>query len=180
MTPWNLRQRIRSAIKARLALTFDATSSRGELSLQEHEAIFALFQTITDDREFPFDRYRSFVDGRTRQVPGTLEAYRRSVMLLDRLAARMKAGHSFALLPFEERDRALKRLFRPYPHPEQEPAWRRLGRLTSRNVHLLLDTGARRALRHQVMRDLLGWYFTTERGWAVVGWTEFPGKAGQR
>jgi hypothetical protein len=180
MTPWNLRQRLKAAIKGRLSLTLDAKGARGELSLREHEAIFALFQTITDDPEFPFDRYRSFVDGRTREVPGTLQAYRRSIMLLDRLAARMRAGHSFALLPLEERDRALRRLLRPYPHPEQEPAWRRLTRLTSRNVHLLLDGGARRALRHQVIRDLLGWYFTTERGWGVVGWTEFPGKAGQR
>jgi hypothetical protein len=84
-------------------------------------------------------------------------------------------GRSFARLGPEERDLVLRGLFRPFPHPERERAPWRPGRLTSRNVARLLDSGPRALLRHHVMREILGWYYATPRGWAVVGWSDFPG-----
>jgi hypothetical protein len=181
MSPLSLRQRLKAAIKARLGATLDPSGATGELSLREHEAVFALFQVITADPEFPFDEYRRFVDRQTREVPGALDAYRRSVALLDRMARGTVEGEGprFALLPGRERDRVLRRLFRPYPHAERQLALRRLSRLTSRNIRLLVDAGARRSLRHHVMRGLLAFYYSTAEGWAVVGWAEFPGKASQ-
>src|SRR5690349_18163142 len=108
MSSWNLMKRLKAAIMARLATTPDPRGAAGELSSREHEAIFALFQVVTEDLEFPFDRYRSFVDLRTREAPGMLDAYRRSVALLDRTATRRMAACRFARLPWQERERVLR------------------------------------------------------------------------
>lgn len=176
MTPLTVLRRLRAGLGRRLRPPPSPTAPFGTLDAADHATVYALFQVICDDATFSPNDVRTFVDGRTRTFRGNFVAYRQSVRLLDETARARFDGRAFAALSAADGDAVLRALFRPFPHPEREPRWRRRTGLTSHNLDLLSERGARRRLRHETMTDLLAWYYGTEAGWAVVGWTEFPGK----
>ncbi len=176
MTQAGLVRRIRAGVGRRLRPVASPTARSGTLDADEHATVYALFRVICDDATFAADDVRAFVDGRTRDGPGTFDAYRESVTLLNETSRARFGGRPFATLSSSEGDAVLRALFQPFPHPEREARWRRRTGLTSHNLDLLTAGGAKRRLRHETMPDLLAWYYTTEAGWAVVGWTDFPGR----
>jgi hypothetical protein len=172
----SIRKYLRKVLAWRTASVLDPDTATGELSTDEHRTIYALFQVITDDIAVPLFACRGFVDEKTRDTPGALDAYRQSARLLEE-SSRRHYGKRFPRLSMAERDHLLHWLFVAYPHEERLPAWARRMRLVPNKWSLLVEAGAHRLLRHHVMTELLSWYYTTDRGWAVVGWTEFPGRA---
>lgn len=176
MSPSSLRTSLRQWLRRRTSSILRANTPTGELSEEESLIIFALTQVITNDSTIKLVPCRHFVNEKTRETPGVLDAYRRSARLLEESSHR-HFSKGFSSLSMAERDRLLHWLLIPYPHDERLPVWLRRARLLPHKLSLLLETGALRSLRHHVMPELLSWYYTTERGWAVVGWNEFPGKA---
>lgn len=148
----------------------------GALSDQEHAVIHALLQVITNDIAVEASACRGFIDEKTQETPGAADAYRRAVLLLEESSHR-HYGKSFSKLSLVKRDWLLHWLFVAFPHEERLPKWARRARIVPHRFSLLFETGDFRALRHYVMPELLSWYYTTDRGWAVVGWDDFPGKA---
>lgn len=169
-------RRLRARIGRRLRAPARPNATLGTLGDAEHAAVYALFRVICDDATFSAGSVRAFVDERTSTARGNVVAYRQSVALLDATARARFDGRAFAALSPEDGDAVLRALLRPFPHAEREPRWRRRTGLTSHSIDLLTADDARRRLRHETMRDLLAWYYGTAAGWAVVGWTDFPGR----
>lgn len=154
----------------------DPRGTVGELSLAEHLTIHGLTQVITDDVTIPALECRAFVNEKTNTTPGALDAHRRAIRLLNE-SSRRHYQIGFSQLTVVERDELLHKLFITFPHDQRMPQWARRVRLSPHTLSLLLEVGAFRTLRHYVMPELLSWYYSSKRGWAVVGWAHYPGIA---
>ncbi|MBK9262196.1 MAG: hypothetical protein IPM54_20630 [Polyangiaceae bacterium] len=176
MSPFSMHKRLRQWLRCRTSAILKPNTPMGELSEAEHRTIFALLQVITNDSTLEASPYRQLIDEKTRATPGVLDAYRRAAHLLDESSHR-HYRKNYSKLSMKDRDRLLHWLLIAYPHHERLPVWLRRVRISPHKLSLLAETGAIRSLRHHVMPELLSWYYTTARGWAVVGWNEFPGKA---
>lgn len=172
----SLPNRLRAWFRNRTSRVLDPQGRVGELSNAEHETIHALLQAITGDSALHDAECRRFVNEKTGSTPGVLDAYRQATLLLEESSHR-HLGQDFSKASMAERDRLLRRILIQFPHDERLPRWVRRARLSPRKLSLLLEAGPYRSLRHHVMPELLSWHYTTERGWAVVGWKDFPGKA---
>jgi hypothetical protein len=172
-----LSKQIRIWLEHNVLEVLDSRGPVGELSPTEHLTIHGLIEVITDDATIPALECRTFVNEKTNTIPGALDAYRRAIRLLNESSVRH--NHTdFSQLTITERDELLHRLFITFPHDEGMPQWaRRVHLLSPHTLSLVFEVGAFRALRHHVMPELLSWYYTTKRGWAVVGWTDYPGIA---
>jgi hypothetical protein len=101
------------------------------------------------------------VEDRIRRRPGHLALYRTTVRTLARLA-----GRPFAELPVAERIELLTR--------------HRLADFQASAEET--DSGPlpddMRAIRKQVVEDLIGGYYGSPAGWAIVDYQVFPGRCG--
>lgn len=101
------------------------------------------------------------IERRTTQGGGYyLELYRTSVGLLERLA-----GARFSSLDFSRRLALITRyrLSSSVVHPEE---------------HLSRFPKEVREVRTRAVPDLIGGYYASPAGWAVVGYSAFPGTCG--
>jgi hypothetical protein len=166
-----------SKLKERLRPALARHTGKGTLGGAQHEALFALFQVIAGDEGFPPERVRQHIDERTLTTAGYLREYEAGIALVEAAAAQAFPGRAFHRLSLAERDAVLRAILRRYPGPPREPAWRRRLKLTSENLDAILGERRARRLRLYVIRDLLGFYYTTASGWAVVGYQAFPGRS---
>jgi len=167
---------LKTQLARRMAFFPGPSVNEGSLSEDEHAVLHALLEVITNDVAIDPSSCCQYVEERILENSGAADAYRRGVRLLEQSSWR-HYGTSFSKLSLVKRDWLLHWLFVPYPHEERLPDWVRRSRLVPHKLSLLLETGDFRTLRHYVMPELLSWYYTTDRGWAVVGWNDFPGKA---
>lgn len=174
MNGW--RRWLKTKLARRMSSVSGESTSVVGLSENEHIVLHALLQVITNDVAIDASSCRQFIEERILENSGAADAYRRGVRLLEQ-SSRRHHGRSFSKLSLLKRDRLLHWLFVPYPHEERLPEWVRRVRVIPHKLSLLLEMGDFRTLRHYVMPELLSWYYTTGRGWAVVGWNDFPGKA---
>ena len=172
-----MNRHVLSRLKERVQPRLDATSGTGTLTTEEHDAIFALFEVVTADERYPADRLRRFVDELTSTAPGYLKEFRSAVGVLERATRRRSFAGPFASLSIAERDAVLRSVLRPYPHPRSERRIRRKLRLTSENLDVVLAAREARRLRVHVVRELLGHYYTSELGWALVDYKGYPGRS---
>lgn len=175
MNVGTLRKQFRLWLEHNAFRVLDPNLPVGKLSPSEHSTIHRLLEVITDDTTIPTGECRAFVDDKTHSTPGALDAYRRAAKVLDE-ASHRHMGMGFSKLNIEQGDALLHRLFVAYPHAARLPRWAHWAHLSPRTSSLLLEVGAFRLLRHHVLPELLSWYYTTERGWAAIGWTDYPGK----
>lgn len=170
-----LRKQVPAWLERNVFRVVDTGGPVGRLSPSEHATIHGLMEVITDDCTVTAAECRAFVNEKTLALPGVLDAYRRAAQLLED-ASQRHLGKGFSQAAMAERNELLQRLFIAFPHHERLPRWARRAHLSPYTLSLLIEFGSFRSLRHHVMPELLSWYYTTERGWAMVGWTDFPGK----
>jgi hypothetical protein len=100
------------------------------------------------------------VEDRLERRPGSLELYRTTVRLLERLA-----GRRFSALDVAARVELVTR--------------HRLGVSDVRPSEPLGPFADDvRAVRSRVVRDVAGGYYASPSGWAAVGYAAFPGRCG--
>jgi hypothetical protein len=103
---------------------------------------------------------RAHVEDRLERRPGSLDLYRTTVRLLDRLA-----GRRFAALEVAARLALVTR--------------HRLGVPDVRPSESLGPSADEvRTVRSRVVRDLIRGYYASPSGWAEVGYGTFPGRCG--
>ena len=133
------------------------------LSASELEDLIAFAELVVEGRDPFAGRAGSLVENieeRSEREPGYLALYRTTVSLLRRLA-----GRRFSSLDLAARLALTTR-----------------HRLTSADVRPGDDLGPFaddvRAVRTRVVRDLIGGYYGSPAGWAVVGYDVLPGRCG--
>jgi len=168
---------LRTRLKERIEPSLDRRAGTGLLSAGEHATVFGLLQALAWDETFAAERCRGYVDRRTSEEPGLLAEYRDGIGLLRAATRRHFGEQPFEGLRRDERETVLRALLRRYPHEERQARWRRVTRLTGENLDVAFSRRAVRRFRLHVVRDLLRLYYTSDAGWAVVGYTnEFMGK----
>jgi hypothetical protein len=146
-----------------LPAALEPAAESSALSRAETEDIVAFGEVLVEGGTLsPTERCHlvEYVQGRAVQSPEYLALYRTTVSTLQRLA-----GQRFALLPVPERLEVISRY-------GLDP--------------LRLSLGANpdpfptdmRALRRQVVPDLISGYYGSPAGWAVVDYHIFPGRCG--
>lgn len=141
----------------------EPSSKTGTLSRAEMEDLVALAEVLVEGRTLaPAERGHlvEHIEDRTRRSPGHLSLYRTTVRTLERLA-----GRRVASLELRERIELVAR-----------------HRLAASQVSPGEDLGPfpeeMRTLRTRAVPDLIGGYYGSPAGWAVVGYATFPGRCG--
>ena len=142
---------------------FDPTPESGTLSKAEMDDLVAFAEVLVGDGTLPLVERGYLVEhieDRMRRSPGYLSLYRTTVRTLERLA-----GHRFASREIRERLEVIAR-----------------HRLAVSDIWPGEDLGRFpvqiRALRKRAVPDLIGGYYASPAGWAVVGYEVFPGRCG--
>ncbi len=164
-----------SRIKDILVPRLDETSSTGRLAEEEHVEIHALLQVLADDESCDLKSCHNFVSSRTENQHGMLKEYRYAVTLLSKETRKAFSDKRFSELSLADRDRVLGKILMRYEHPVNASKWRQRGRLTGEHLDVVFGRFTQRRFRQFVVRDLLMHYYTGRRGWATVGYDEFPG-----
>jgi hypothetical protein len=133
----------------------------GALAPVEMEAIVALTEILVDARELSDEErehIRRHVQDRTENDPGYLGLFQSTAAHLDQIA-----GGTFASKAREERERIARN--------DGLLAYR------MRNREYLSPFGRKkRLIRALAVPDLIGGYYRSAAGWAVVGYSTFPGR----
>jgi hypothetical protein len=141
----------------------DPGSTIGPLSVEELEDLVAFGEILVKGETFATAERRLFVEyieDQTGRRPEFLAAYRTTVQTLGVLA-----GRRFASLGIRERTELVDhhhladRQLGPEPDVGQFPT-------------------EIRTIRTRVAKDLIGGYYGSSAGWAVVGYQTFPGRCG--
>lgn len=137
-------------------------SPAAQLSAAEIEDLVAFGEVVVEGRRLPPAERRHLLEHletRTAGRPDDVARYRAAATSLARLA-----GRRFAALDLEERMEVVARhgLAGPSGRPEEDPGPEEL-----------------RALRRQIVPDLVRGYYGSPAGWAVVGYASFPGRCGE-
>jgi hypothetical protein len=137
--------------------------STGRLSEPDRDDLLAFAELVVEGRALaPTDRQylTEYIDDRTTHSAWHRALYRTTVDLLERLA-----GQRFARLTVPERVELIVR-----HRLGVADVWpgEALGRFPDEM----------RAVRRRAVRDLLGAYYASPAGWAVVGYQSFPGRCG--
>jgi len=141
----------------------DSARKTAPLSRLEMDDLVALGEALVEDRALaPAERLLLIerIEARTTQNREYVSVCRMAVSTLQRLA-----GRRFASLEIRERAELIGR-----------------HRLTASHVWPGEDLGPfpeeMRALRMRIVKDLIGGYYGSSAGWAVVGYQTFPGRCG--
>jgi hypothetical protein len=141
----------------------DAAPSSGTLSQLELDDLVAFGEVLVEGRALS-SAERGFllqhIEDRMKRTPESLALYRTTVTTLEQLA-----GRPFARLDLHARTELVAR------HRlgvSQISADETLGPLSSQT----------QTVRTQVVEDLIGGYYNSPAGWAVVGYDTFPGRCG--
>ena len=137
--------------------------SAARLSAEDVDDLIAFVGVLVEGRALnPTERddVLAHVQDRLERQEGSRDLYRTTVRLLERLG-----GRRFSLLDVPARLELVTR-----------------HRLGIADVRPSESLGAfaddLRAVRTGVVRDLIGGYYASPSGWAVVGYTAFPGRCG--
>lgn len=165
---------ILSKLKRWALVSLDGESDLGELTDEHHATLHALLQTVADDESFSAEACRNYVCRRTHENRGLRNAYIAACKFLD---GKSGGTGAFAGKTLLERDAVLRKLLRTYPARVNNAKWRKRFGLTAGNVDLLLTSKDIGSLRQFVIQDLLTLYYSSDAGWSVVGYPQYPGKA---
>ncbi len=170
---WAARSpRVRGFVRGDSPEYLDRRSPTGTLSEGELTTVIALAEVLLPADESPgatADWVRSHVDARTNRAPGFLAAYREAAQLLDAWSV-VGGGTAFAALAPAAREAVLLRELGPEGPDSHGTA--QLGLRSAQTV------SKARVWQH-VVQDLIVAFFRSPAGWAVVGYTNFPGVPGE-
>ena len=154
---------VQERVEVPVPAVLDVPSKPGTLSSAQLEDLVAFAEVVVEGRTLtPAERgyVVEHIEDRTRRSPEHLSLYRTTVSTLQRLA-----GRRVASLDIRERIELVAR--------------HRLGDSRGSSEK---DLGPfaedLRALRKRAVRDLIEGYYRSPAGWAVVGYTAFPGRCG--
>ncbi len=141
----------------------DAMPPPAALSPLELDDLAAFGEVLVEGRALsPAERgfLLEHIEDRMKRSPDSLALYRTTVTTLQRLA-----GQPFRRLDLHERTKlvARHRLGVSQISEDETP-----GPLSSEM----------QAVRKQVVEDLIGGYYSSPAGWAIVGYQTFPGRCG--
>lgn len=141
----------------------DPETATGTLTPAEMAAVVAFGEILAEGRALgPGERQHlvDHVEWRARETPGHVTIYRTTARLLDRLA-----GGPFADLDPARRSELMTRhrLTTPIVRPDEN-----LGAYAE-------DV---REVRTRAAPDLIGGFYASPAGWAIVGYSVFPGRCG--
>lgn len=141
----------------------DPEEATGTLTPAELAAVVALGEILAEGRVLAAGERRHLVEHvewRARETPGHVTLYRITARVLDRLA-----GGPFAALDAARRSELMirHRLTDPIVRPDEN-----LGAFPEEV----------REVRARAAPDLVGGYYASPAGWAIVGYTVFPGRCG--
>jgi hypothetical protein len=146
-----------------LARVSEASVETGKLSGNDREDLVAFAEVLTEGRTLaPAERQHleEHIADRAARRPDVVAAYRAAVRTLERLA-----GQRVASLDLGQRVELVAR-----------------HRLAVKQVRPGEDLGPFaedvRVLRTRVVPDLIGGYYNSPAGWAIVGYDAFPGRCG--
>ena len=138
-------------------------ATTGDLSEKEMESLISLAEVLVDEKDLTQDErdcVHAHVGDRTQNDPGYLTLYRLTVARFDGLAAS----------PFSVRSRGERR----YLAEQSGLLNRRIN-----NREWLYPFGKEdRMIRAIALPDLIEGYYRSAAGWAVVGYSVFPGRCG--
>jgi hypothetical protein len=141
----------------------DGTSKTGPLSSGEVDELVAFAEALVNERPFSAEERKyvvEHIDDRTKDRPEAIVFYRRTVGTLRRLA-----GRPVSSLHLRERMDLITR---------HRLAVSRIG--PDENLGPFAEDI--RVLRRRAAPDLIGGYYGSPAGWAVVGYEVFPGRCG--
>jgi len=155
--------RLRRAGGALVHGASEPTPETSTLSAGELESLLAFGEVLVEGAALSAlgrSCLAEHIEESARHGPEQLAQYRRAVRLLDRLA-----GKAFSSLEITDRVQLLSR-----------------HRLAARAVPPGEDreplAGEARAVRTEVIPDLIEGYWSSPAGWAAVGYEAFPGRCG--
>lgn len=156
-------QRGTHPVSGPVAAVVDPPSEPGSLSSTELEELVAFAEVVLEGRALaPAEREYvvQHIEERTRRSPEYFSLYRTTARTLERLAGRRAAS-----LDLRERSEfvARHRLGDPRISPNED-----LGPFAEQV----------RAVRKRAVPDLIEGYYRSPAGWAVIGYTVFPGRCG--
>jgi len=148
----------------------DMTYPLGALQDVEMRNIIALCETlIAPESKPPVEFFHDYVNTVTQSERGFLKEYQRAAALLNATSTGMYgqgAQRPFVDLSHPQRDKVLQTLLWRYPAND-----RIVGKVEKLSAGLDAI-----ALRIYVMGPLIGHYYRSPYGWAVVGYESFPGR----
>jgi hypothetical protein len=145
------------------AHTAEVASTAGPLSAAQIDDLVTFGEVLVDGRALSAAErgfLREHIEDRMQRTPAYVDVYRTTVTTLERLA-----GRPFARLEPAERIALVAR--------------HRLGssQLSEDEVSGRYPEDVR-TIRKQAVEDLVGGYYNSAAGWAVVGYQTFPGRCG--
>lgn len=155
-------RRLRSAVERLGRPRLDRASATGKLQPEEIATVVAFAEVLVEGSPL-LPAQRQFLvehlDERTLTAAGYLSLYRKTARTLDG-----SAGRSFTGLDFDQRVALVGQ--------------RQLGRPVRLREQLLPFRRDELAVRALARPDLIRGYYRSPGGWAVVGYSAFPGRCG--
>ena len=166
-----MRQTLTNYLRRQVQPALLSDTPTGKLDEHAHATIYALFEILCDDTNYPPELVAAHVNHLTEHTPGYFHEFQQGLKLLKRKSI----FGAFEDLPAEERQRVIHSILRTFPHIENNAWWRQLLRLTSQHIDTLAAPQPAVRFRHFVARPLLALYYRGQHGWAVVGYDKYPG-----
>jgi hypothetical protein len=161
----NLNRRIANYKK----LSLDKSYPTGMLSEKEMVTILALSKALVpkdETLETGDDFFRNHINYKTSNVRGYLKEYREGVRLLEETTKEIiGANNSFSELSMSEIEKVLESILWRYRSDEVIESFLEKFFVSKRKL----------AFREFVVRDILKAFYKSRAGWAVVGYSHFPG-----
>jgi len=145
----------------------DKTYPLGSLQDSEMRTVLALGEVLVPAKHAPPEQFfREYINRVTQTQPGYLREYQCTVKLLDATSRSFSKGKPFRDLTTRERDKVLEALLWRYDKND----------LTIiRKVEKYATSRDATALRKYIVTPMIDYYYRSPYGWAVVGYTSFPG-----
>jgi hypothetical protein len=163
----------RPLLRRYLKLTLDESSDAGTLSADEFQVFRAVFEVIVPKPAPSAENLLDFINLRTSSAKGYYREYEDAAALLNS-RARKRFSSTYASLDERSRESILREVLDgqlSFAQENQELSSTKKMRLT---FQLLFS---RPEMRFQafVFLDLLEFYWLSGTGWAVVGYSSYPG-----
>ena len=145
----------------------DRTRPTGALTAPELACLLALADVLVSPERWPGrEFFVDHVNHRTTREAGYLAQYRSGIGILNAAAQRASApGARFDHLSREAREGVLNGLLWRYRSGDRLTRW----------LERILVSKRLRAFRQFVIADLLVEFYRSSHGWAVVGYSHYPG-----
>jgi|GEM_PF-5285454 len=153
----------------------DPEKGTGELTAGELGTLKALYHTLADDDEYDTESYFLGLKERLQTEAGLLDRFQLAVQLLNK-TAQQKYSRNFEGMSRSHQNDVLKKILSGSVSRLAESPLKNRLKMTRWHFEKVFSTPARRSFRQFVSTDMLTDYYRGVKGWALVGYEEFPGR----